>query len=1058
VYGRSFFEQARDAVRLRRANGAGTQVPLDALEGSIGPDQMAGARVGGVVPERYQLGSGDSLTIRVSSPVIEPRVVTARIDATGSVLVPETGRRIVARGQTLAQFEAQLRAEVRRGLRDAEVSVQLAELRSVPIVIMGEAFAPGTYQMPAVVTLFNALYAAGGPGDNGTFRRIQLRRNGLPTRTIDLYRLLINGDARQDVPLQSGDIIMIPPADRMVTVRGEVKRPAIYELVAGERLRDALRYAGGARPTGVTQRVAVESVRPGIERRLIDADLVRNSENDNPVLYDGDAVEIFSIRDVVANTVRVEGAVDQPRTFAYAKGMTVSKLLEAARGTLPDASLERADLFRFNPDGSYTLIPVSLGLAAKRDPRYDVAIQPNDRLVVYRLSDVQWMGSRSVSVVGSVRRPGSFYRANGMTLRDLLIQAGGLSPEAYDQVAFLQRTNPDGTPGPLVRVNLAKLAAGNTQENVVLTDRDTLRVQSITEFQAVPEQQVELTGAFQRPGRYGLSSNMTVKDAVELAGNFALEAAPERAFLQRTNADGTPGPLITVDLTKAIANDPAHNLPLQPRDRLTVYTVAEAGFMPTQRVEIVGDVQRPGIFTRASNMTVRDLLTLAGGPLPTAERGKAYLQRVNQNGTMGPLSVIDLDKAMAGDPAHNLTLNPSDKLSVFSITETQFRVAETVTIRGAVQRPEIYPRSSNMRLRDLISLAGGILPNAAEELEIGRAWAPRGTPYERIRVMDVITQDSSNVELKPGDVVTVPQRSDMRAQPRLVTILGAVQYPGPYMLTGEQDHVSDLVKRAGGFTPRAFPRGAEFVRNPELLSTPLQKRLQPELSETLRLVSDDEYRRAYALADLDRLRIVFSSGASISSSGQIVVPTGGGIGSTTSRDFQPGQSLDQALAQALRSEAVTRARELKERDLIPAGNLNVELAKAVKRPGSQEDVVLADGDVIIVPEEPTTVSVTGAVVRPSSVLFVPGKPLSYYIDRSGGVTNDAALESIVIVRATGALQRYHKGVKVELGDNILVPTKVMATRLQEKQNVLSQLTNTVTSAGLTYAVIRSLLK
>jgi protein involved in polysaccharide export with SLBB domain len=938
-----------------------TAPPAQPLQTAVGPDAMSKAGLSIPVPERYQLGPGDKLLVRFSSPTRALESVELTVDSRGAILLPVAGSRIVVRGMRLDEATRVLTREMRRYLRQATVDIQLQELRSITIRVLGEAYAPGSYEVPSVITVFNALYAAGGPNLTGSFRNIQLKRANGVTRRIDLYRLLVRGDSSQDVPMMAGDVLLIPPAEKRVSVRGEVRREAIYELLESESLRDAVRFAGGAKPSGVTQRVLIESVRPGIDRRLVDASLVGSAGAQTPPLYDGDTVEIFSIRPIFVNQITVEGAVDQPRPYAFERGMTVKDAVELARGVLPEATLERADLFRTNPDQSRKLIPIRLAEALKGDATQNIALQPLDRLVVYRLQDIQFIGTRRLTLRGAAARPGPYYRADGMTVRDLVIQAGGLQANANDRVAFLQRFTPDGQPGPLVRVDLGKALRGEGASNVVLQDEDIL----------------------------------------------------------------------------------------------TINTVQEATFIPEQNIEISGSVQRPGTYTLAVEMRLADVVGLAGGPLPDASTEKVFVQRMNPNGTQGPLLVLNLQKALEGDAGQNIALQPKDRISIFSIREATFQVEEAVTISGAVQRPGTFRRSTNMTLRDLIDLSGGVLPNASDTVEITRAWAPIGTPVVRVKVMDAITDvPTANLELQSGDTVTLPARSDLLAKPRVVTVLGAVQFPGPYMLTGLNDRLSFLIQRAGGLTEKAFPEGAEFTRDPRYLSTEKQRSLRPQLAETLRLVNDDEYKRASALADLDRLRIVFGQGAAITSSGLSLA----GTPQPSGPEIQPGVSLDQALAQALRSEAVTKARPLTERDLLPSGNLDISLDAALRRPGARQDIVLQDGDVIVVPERPTTVAVTGAVVLPSSVLFEEGKPLEYYLERAGGPTNDAALESIIIVRATGALLRYRRGIKVELGDNILVPTRVMAIRLRERRSDLETITQSVTSAGVTIALLRALTR
>jgi protein involved in polysaccharide export with SLBB domain len=962
IFGLDYFAEARALILARRRGVTGGS--SNALESAVGPEALLSGRVATSIPAKYQLGPGDTLSIRVSSPVQAATTQDLKIDGTGAIVVPGTTQRVILRGQTLTQATQTIRSVTRRYLRDAQVELALSELRTISIRILGEAIAPGTYEVPSIITVFNALYAAGGPTDNGSFRNVELRRPGMAIKRLDLYRLLLKGDPSLDVSMQPGDTLFIPPAENRIAVKGEVKRPAMYELRTGESLRDALAFAGGARVTGVTQQVAVESVRPGQSRVLIDANLFGSAKANNPVLYDGDSIEIFSIRNLLTNVVSVEGAVDQPRSFAHSRGMRVADLVNLARGLTANAYTPRADLYRKNADGSLTLIPINLAEALRRSANDNVEVRVEDRLKVYTIEEATFLNPRRIQLAGEVQRPGNYVRANGMTIRDLLIQGGGLKPTANDRVGVLQRFTPDGQPAELVRVNLAKAVDGDAAENLLLRDNDILTVNALTFTEYVPDQTVEIAGAVTKPGTYTLFKDM----------------------------------------------------------RLT------------------------------------DLLFLAGATLPDASLGRTYLQRTNPNGTQGSLVVVDLEKLKAGDMSQNIKLQPKDKFTIFKESEVQFRGPETVTLSGAFLRPGQYPKSEKMTLRELIDLAGGVLPTAAETLELARAWEQVGTPVTRLRVADALVGDArANIELRSGDTITLPNRSDLRERPRIVFIQGAVKYPGPYMLTGANDRLSNLVSRAGGMTERAFPLAAEFARDPRNLSTPKQQNLQPRLAATLQLVAEDEYKRANALADLDRLRIVFSQGASISSGGAVpqLLGQGGVVGS---RDITPGQSLDQALAQALSSEAASKARALKENEIVPTGNLDVNLDLALRRPNSKEDVVLQDGDIITVPERPTTVAISGAVVLPSAIVWVPGKPLEYYLERSGGLTNDASISEILVIRASGAVIRYKKGIRIELGDNVLVPTKVMAVRLRERQNDLQTITQTVSSAAISFALIRALTR
>lgn len=1063
VFGYDYFASARQAIEARRARIAATPVdPNTTQNGGTGAPNVLGAdafAAGQVVmpsPDRYQLGPGDKILITVSAPFRYPAERPVVVDARGRIRLPEYPEPITVRGQTPAQLERSLRTLLQGVLKNAEVTVALDELRTINVSVLGDAYAPGAYLVPSTTTLFNMLYAAGGPSYRGSLRAIQLKRANSPMRTFDLYRLLLRGDGSQDVSLQPGDVIFVPPTGSRVIVKGEVARPSTYELRAGERLKDMIRFAGGAQATGISRRVSVTTVRPGSGRVLRDFDLSSTDPTDNPVLYNGDTVEIFDVGTQVGNLVSVEGPVFTPRAYGFRRGMRVSDLIEAARGLRFEAFGQRADLYRPRADGSLELIRVDLSAAVKKEPAADVALEPGDRLRVYSLDEVQFLGNRNVFVKGAVRNPGNFRRAEGMRLRDLLLQAAGLQPNAYGGRAFLRRTNPDGTPGPNLPINLTALLAGDETQNILLQDLDELNVQSVEESGFRPEQQVQVSGAVQRPGNYPIGAGQRLRELLQQAGETLPTASEERAFLQRVNPDGTPGPILTLDLRKVRAGDAESNVVLQPGDRLTVLTIREANFRSADTVELSGAIQRPGEYTLNAGMRLSDLVRLAGGPTADADTALIFVQRTNPDGTQGPLVTVNFTKLLAGDAATDLVLQSRDRISLFTREQAQYRQPETVRVQGAVQRQGEFPRSANLTLADVLKLAGGTLPNSAEEIQIAHANRPAGTRPETFRVADVLA-GRVNPLLEAGDLVLIPQRSDIVGRPFFVTITGAVRFPGPYLVDGKTERLSNLIKRAGGLADDGYLPAAQFTRDPQLLVTPRQIEQAPKLLEMFRLVSDEEYKRAAAMADVDRLRIVFAQGASISSGGSALSALGGGSASAAGT-VNPGVSMDQALAQAVRAEAVTKARPFAPNELMPAGNLNVDFRRAVSRPGSIDDIVLKDGDVISVPLTPTTVNVVGAVAAPANVIFRKGANIEYYVQHAGGLTSDADVKSVVIVRASGEMVRFGRGVQILLGDTVVVPTKVMAVRLNERKSDLEKATSIVTSAGITLALIKALAR
>ncbi len=1049
LFGYSNFESARTGIeqRIKFINDINsTPRVADPTSGPVGP-QLGFDVINQPSPERYQLGPGDTFTMRVVSPTSDPVNQDMVVDSLGSVTIPQTGEKVVVRGQTLAQLEHTLKVAVRLGLKGAEVSLQMKELRSMPIYILGQSYAPGTYQVPSVMSLFNAIYTSGGPNENGTLRRIKVTRTNGYSKEFDLYRLLILGDRTQDIPLQPGDVINILPAGDRVAFEGDVYQPAIYELKAGEKLQDVVKWSSGIKPSGVAQKISIEKTTRGVERILLDVDATSKSPVNNPILRDGDDINVYSIRPELVNEVTIEGAVDQPHHYGLTKGMRVADLIDAARGLLPEAYEVRADLFRRNDDLTHKLIPIDLKKAMERIPAANLLLEEDDRLHIYAESDVRWMGERQVKVEGAVNKPGTIYRADNLTVRDVLLQAGGLSPEAYDLLAFVQRTNLDGTVGQLFKINLVRAMRGDSFDNVILQDRDVLRVFTVRESNFIAEQVVTIKGAVQKPGTLPLSPNMTARDALLLAGNLLPTAFSQFAFIQRTNLDGTPGPLIRFDLVKALAGDPTSNPTLFSKDAILVYTLEQEDFQPKYVVDIVGAVQTPAQYTLSKGMKVHDLVVLSGKPLPDAYTERAYLQSTNLDKTVGELKIIDLNKALAEDPANDLVLKPGDKLTIYTKEQTTFQPKQTVTISGAVQRPGSFQRATNMTLQDLLRISGGATAKASERVEIAKARVPQGTPILRYTMADALGPAGAAVKLEDGDIVAVPEDATIMEQPMTITVKGNVRNPGPYLVSSTKEHLSVLIHRAGGILPDGFVKGAQFRR--KLDAPPVEQIIVEHILKVLTDVQKDEFQRALARSEVDKLRAV-------SEAQKLGVPA---VSVSSAGTAAPTQQNPAGIPNNLTgSPAVTAARKFEPADLVPIGNINVNVANALKHPGGPDDIILKDGDEINIPQLPISVIVTGAVLSPTSVKFEPGKSISYYVLHSGGFMADAAKDQVIVIRSSGNIIKASLNTKLELGDTVFIPSKVEADHLRDKgaefSNQLAQLTN----AGLLVAVVHALIK
>ncbi len=804
------------------------------------------------VPTTYSLSGGDKLILTYRTPTLSDTELRLTVDPQGAITLPEAGR-IVVSGLTLAQAQAAIQRKLGLLYRNVSTQVTLEELRTIVVTVSGEAFQPGSYPVPSVTSAINVLYAAGGPTERGSLRRIEVRRQGRLAGTIDVYKFLTGGE-QPDIPLQSGDLITIPPRQSEITVRGEVRNPAIYELKDNETLADALRFSGGIKPSGVSQNIRIETLVPGRERVLKTVDLKTTSAARGVALFDGDNVDVFSVRDTVANKVTVEGAVDQPSDYAFTPGMHVADLVDRARGLLPEAYTPRAELYRWNPDNTTTLIPVNLDAALTRSSASNLLLSRWDRLRIYTREEVAWTGTRRVELTGAVQRPGVYQRSEGMRLSDLLRRAGGPTPDAYLNRAVVLHQRGDGT--------------------------------------------------------------------------FAYEYP---------------------NLLSAIKGTNGSDVLIEDNDLVAVYKTDEANFTP---------------------------------------------ERV-------------------------------------------------VSIRGEIVAPGVYPRGDGMKLSDLIKNAGGFRPGATPRVTIAHARSFVDVPNTEVKTVSISVNDrgipAQDLLLDDGDVVTVQGDGNFQNEVRLVTVKGFVNRPGPIVLSRKGMRLSDAILEAGGLKPEGSPEGTEFNRDPKMLASTGQKTIMQKVSALSDLINASVYRRELAKSDIERakaLKTAETEGAGL-------------LGSLTGAGTPAPVPSNPIVAQNLANrDLVSRPRTMGETDLTPNGNIAVNLPQALRKPGSEEDILLVDGDVITIPEMPTTLQVSGAVVNPRGVLFKSGAGLDYYITRAGGFAPDVAKDRIVVIRAGGGIFPASKAGALRPGDLIFVPTKVVAEKITANSNLLNDLFRGITNTAL----------
>ncbi|MCL6525233.1 MAG: SLBB domain-containing protein, partial [Thermoflavifilum sp.] len=299
-------------------------------------------------PKNYQVGPGDEIVIDIYGYSEASYRLT--VSNEGSINIPYIGI-VYVNGLTIDQAAQRIKSKlstVYSSIQTGKTSVQVSigRIRSIKVTLMGEITQPGTYTLPSLATVFNALYASGGPTSRGSFRDIEVIRNNQVIDTVDVYDFLMKGDQSKNIRLQDQDVIRVPVYQTHVFINGQVKRPGIYELKPGETLSDLLHYAGGFSDSAYTASIKAIQLTP-TQRKVTDIPAA-DYASFHP--QNGDQYFVSSILDRYLNRVIIQGAVYRPGTFALTQGLTLKQLIQKADGLREDAFLPRGYIVRLNPD------------------------------------------------------------------------------------------------------------------------------------------------------------------------------------------------------------------------------------------------------------------------------------------------------------------------------------------------------------------------------------------------------------------------------------------------------------------------------------------------------------------------------------------------------------------------------------------------------------------------------------------------------------------------------------------------------------------------------------
>ncbi|MDP5149825.1 SLBB domain-containing protein [Rheinheimera baltica] len=784
------------------------------------------------VPDNYLLGPDDSLQLNLFGKVNQQVILTVSLD--GNVFIDEVGAISVA-GLTFSDAKQLIQERIKTSLLGVNSVVSMGTLRTISILVTGEARLPGNYSVPALTTVTQALFVAGGVSEIGSLRAISVLRQGKTITRFDLYNLLLEGKANNDINLQNGDVVFIEPVKALAQVKGAVRRPAIFELRQDDTLASLLKMAGGITETGYDRTVVIERLNEQRQKVLINLDLSQKEHLSHPV-FAGDILSIAEVSTRIENQVTLAGAVVRPGFYSWWNGMSVRDLVKSPWIDLhPTADLDYALIlrgYRQNKVPDIIQFKISDVINAS-DESLNPLLQAGDLLLVFNYGNLYYERSTLNDYIKNQLQKRLNVQFNERWLLDY-----NLASKAFD---LLQEID-------------TKTSNGNTVANMRIYDNVSkdIKLQNNNEVPEPLSYEAEL-----------LQQQDEIKQVTkQLLGNIFTDIELIR---------------LTPHLSRKELLTPVLEL-IKTRGH-------EHSILPI--VTITGEVKAPGDYPLTKGAGVSELLVAASGLTASASLSRAEITRFANSGSEGQGTShinVHLSEILAGNS--DVTMNGRDTLNIFATPG--WNIQRVVEIRGEVTFPGRYPVKNGEMLSDVLKRAGGIAPSAfvkgavlvrekvreSESLQVKKLIeqlradvATKALSAERalISPQDAISMvrqlekqttagrlvidlqaiiggdDSADLMVEDSDVLYIPRRSET------ITVIGEVQHAGTHRFKQNYD-LSHYVQLAGGLRKRADDERIYVIKADGSVYLPGNNRWfsvekqKLEAGDTIIVPLDTEYR------------------------------------------------------------------------------------------------------------------------------------------------------------------------------------------------------------------------
>ncbi len=711
-----------------------------------------------MIPSNYTLGAGDEIIVQVRG--MNNNDFRSTISPHGTISFEENIDSIFVLGKTLSQAEEHIQNIYNNYYKNTSIGVELARFRNFTVSIVGEVNQPGSYLVTGLNRLLDLLSLCGGITEKGSLRNIKLKRvhysnpeiddstevvKNIEDIKIDLYDILLEGNEEENIRVQSGDRIIVPPVAKTVSVYGEVKRPAKYEFNDTLTMQEVVDLCGGFTSHAFLSRIQIKRIDESGFLQTIECDLT-NESNQSFEIKDGDIIHVYSNLEVLRGFVTISGNVWYPGDYSLSRNMKLSDLIDKAGGCLPGTYLDKVDILRFISPKEREIINVSLEDNILPNQENDIELKEWDIVHIYQKSEAEL--PRIVTIEGEIEHPGFYPLRKNMNVYDLILTAGGLTNQANTRSAEILRLDEkDQTYN--MEINLRDIYNNpNSSKNIPLQRDDKVRILKRENMYALHEATIE--GEVENPGSYEIAQGENVSDLITKAGGLTNNAYKLTAELTRYHATEDPE-IIEVNIAEII-EDPSSdkNYPLENMDHIRIFK--DPAKLKTITVRITGQVHLPGTYTLKKDANLSELIEKSGGI-----REEGYKKG------------LVLTRADLLQKEQNMVDNLRDA------QEKELLRLQSSLVESAITEDEKELQLKILEMRQRIS---SLIDN---RLTDGRL---------------VFEPDEEDPPLVDGDTIHIPMK------PNSVLIVGAVYHSGSRIYRDEYD-LADYLDQVGGMAPYA---------------------------------------------------------------------------------------------------------------------------------------------------------------------------------------------------------------------------------------------------------------